>query len=51
MHLRFYLITACFLVLPRMCETTKTILEYIGLLLEMARPTLHGGQSAHDACR
>lgn len=31
MHLCFYLITACFLVLPRMCETTKTILEYIGL--------------------
>lgn len=32
MHLRVYLITACFLVLPKMCETTKTILEYIGLL-------------------
>lgn len=40
-----------FLVLPRMCLTTKTILEYIGATrLEMARPTIHCGQSAHDAC-
>lgn len=32
MHSRFYLITACFLVLPRMCETTKVHFEYVGLL-------------------
>lgn len=32
MHLRFYLITACFLVLLRMCETTKNHFEYVGLL-------------------
>lgn len=32
MHSHFYLITVCFLVLPRMCETTKIHFEYVGLL-------------------
>lgn len=32
MHSCFYLITTCFLVLPRMCETTKIHFEYVGLL-------------------
>lgn len=30
MLLYFYLITACFLVLPRMCETEEDILSLLG---------------------
>lgn len=52
MHLCFYLTTACFLVLPRMCKTTKKHFRiYWAPGLEMARPAIYGGQSAHDACR
>lgn len=30
MHLYFYLITTCFVVLPKMCETTKTLVAMLG---------------------
>lgn len=33
MHLCFYLIPACFLVLPRMCETTNDVHEHFRLLV------------------
>lgn len=48
MHLYFYLITACFLVLPKMCETTKTFMSYVGRLVWKWQDPLFMRTSAHE---
>lgn len=48
MHLHFYLITACFLVLPRMCETSKDIHERARLLVWKRRDPAFVMRSARE---